>query len=674
MRCIWLLLLALAATIHSGHAQVAKWQLGGSGQAWDLRDSLQVLVDFAGAPGAIQPLYLQPDQNIIHLLDNWEFWREPSRYNLGYVDGQKPRFWNRWNGVGGDPTQSGVFMVDEDSTTYNAPLAQPLHSLFFSFDTAVPIPLVRFGFYTPSQGFRSDGTPLPLDIVPAFDVSIGDDSEPAVNWGGRDLFQKVIANVGANFDPSVQIDIPRQYARFFRYRRQLSLADEEALDQCRTCGGQGNQAIAFKGSIAGFEAFGHGVPQRAIYLGRIADLGEVVNFGRLHWATTRMRMENGVPVEDPAAPVWLRAEVRVGRDADPAVYHEYTNIGREKEVPREHYEGLTALLNRDPRPGIRASIQYDADNWSFWSVSFTEPGQLLRLRSGSHLQVRLTLESRDFDAWIRVDSLWIEPAPLLADEVFAEVARADDPQPKRGFTEVALGAETEFLYDVRAEFAGGSAPGFDALRILTGNRAAFRRLEMGEPLVAVDPAMVQEEEDGLVIQLPERVTRLNNPPIRVVFGTQVFEFAATFEGEVFTADSQSLPQAVQPGDAGAAVSTNSLRVLSVAGDAPDFIQDLTLSTPVLTPNGDGTNDALRINYSLFRLPGPVPVVLEIYALDGSLVTRVEKGLQDSGPRQLSWDGRDATGRLLPPGLFLLSLDLQTQRAQSKRLLPLGIAY
>ena len=89
---------------------------------------------------------------------------------------------------------------------------------------------------------------------------------------------------------------------------------------------------------------------------------------------------------------------------------------------------------------------------------------------------------------------------------------------------------------------------------------------------------------------------------------------------------------------------------------------------------NGTNDALRINYSLFRLPGPVPVVLEIYALDGRLVTRVEKGLQDSGPRQLSWDGRDATGRLLPPGLFLLSLDLQTQRAQSKRLLPLGIAY
>ncbi|MDE2734783.1 MAG: hypothetical protein OXI72_10355, partial [Gemmatimonadota bacterium] len=111
MRSAWSLILVLA--VAPSHAQVAKWQLGGSGAAWDQRDSLQVLVDFAD--GAIQPLYLQPDQNVIHLLENWEFWREPSLHNLGYVDGQKPRFWNRWGGAGGDPTQSGVFLVDRDS-------------------------------------------------------------------------------------------------------------------------------------------------------------------------------------------------------------------------------------------------------------------------------------------------------------------------------------------------------------------------------------------------------------------------------------------------------------------------------------------------------------------------------------------------------------------------------
>ena len=669
MRSAWPLILILA--VAPGHAQVAKWQLGGSGAAWDQRDSLQVLVDFAD--GAIQPLYLQPDQNVIHLLENWEFWRDPSLHNLGYVDGQKPRFWNRWNGAGGDPTQSGVFLIDRDSTTYNAPRSESVRATFFSFDTAVPIPAVRFGFFTPSQGFRSDGTPLPFDAVPAFDVSIGTDSEPAVHWGGNDLFEKTIANVGANFESSVQIEFPRQYARFFRWRRQLSLADEEALNICRDCGGQGNQAIALKGSIGGFEVFGQGIPQRVVYLSQVVDLGQVVNFGRLHWAGTPLRLVDGAVVADPDAPVWLKAKVRVGRDDSPATYHEYTNIGREKEVSRETYETLTAQLNRDPRPGIRASIGYDSANWSFWSVPFTESGQLIRIRSGSHLQVDLSLESRDFDAWMRLDSLWIETAPLLAAEVFAEVARRDDPQPKRGFTEVALGQQTEFIYQVRAEFDDDTAPGFDALRIHTGNPTAFRGLEMGVPLAPVDPVAVAED-DGLVIQLPQRVTGTNNAPIRVVFAAEVFEFASTFAGEIFVADSESLPQPILAGDASEAVSTNSLRVLGAGDETLDFIQALALSTPVLTPNGDGINDQLQMRYALFRLPGPVPVALEVYTLDGRRIARLDQGLQDSGPRAITYDGRDATGQLLPPGLYLLSIALQTQSVQAKQLLAVGIAY
>ena len=545
---------------------------------------------------------------------------------------------------------------------------------------------MQFGFFTSPVGFRIEGNPTATDAPPAFDVSIGTDAEPAIPKGDNHLLEKVVANVGENLDPTVHIDFPRQYVRFIRWRRQLSLLDEEALSGCRDCGAQGNQARAIKGNIGDFELFAQGIPQRAVYVTRIADLGTIANFGRLHWAMTPMRMKNGVAVEDPDARIGIKVEVRTGRDAVPDIYHEYTNTGLEKEVTRKRYDkdlkarlvrvsaDAGSFITREPKPGVRASIAYDSDNWTFWSVPFSESGQLIRLRSGSHLQLTITLESQDFDAWARLDSLWIETAPLLADDVLGEVARADELQPQRGFTEVELGAMTDFTYDLRAVFTGDQGGGFDALRIHTGNQAQFRRLEMGSPFVATDPAAVIREEGALVIHLPERVNPTQNLPIRVVFGAKVFEFAATFEGEVFTVDSDALPQPIVPGDASDGLSTNSLRVLSAPDASAGFVQELSFSTPVLTPNGDQVHDDVNISYSLFRLPEQVPVALEVYALDGHRVARVEIGIQDSGPQQISWDGCDEQGRALLPGLYLISIALDTEAPQSPQLRPLGIAY
>ena len=73
-------------------------------------------------------------------------WRVPSDYDLGYEDGQKPRFWNRWSGAGGDPTQSGIFLIDADSTTYNAPKVVNIANTFFTIDTAYPSPPTALAF------------------------------------------------------------------------------------------------------------------------------------------------------------------------------------------------------------------------------------------------------------------------------------------------------------------------------------------------------------------------------------------------------------------------------------------------------------------------------------------------------------------------------------------------
>jgi hypothetical protein len=170
------------------------------------------------------------------------------------------------------------------------------------------------------------------------------------------------------------------------------------------------------------------------------------------------------------------------------------------------------------------------------------------------------------------------------------------------------------------------------------------------------------------------VNRTNNEPLRVVFAAEVFVFANTFEGEIIDTSSENLPQKIEPGDAAAAVATNSLKVWGASTSKYRFIEDLHLSSSVLTPNGDGANDRLGVEYSLFRLPTAVPVELAILRLDGTRATRIEGGNQSAGRQQIFWDGRDENGRLLSPGIYLVDLIIHSETGTIHRARPLGIAY
>lgn len=662
------------------NAEVTTWQLGGS-QPWAGQDTVSIMIDFERVPGAIQPVLVEPGVNIISLLNNWTTFRQPKE--LGYIDGERPRIW-KWNEGNGDPTENGVALIDADSTTYNSSKAEGIGKQFFTIDLAVPMPAHTFGFHTPSGGFRSDGTPLPTDSTPAFQVSIQEENSEIFAVKGPQPLARIVAEPTENFAPDVHIDFDQQYVRFFRWARKFSIIDETALTRVSgTSGGQGNQARSLLGTISEFEVYGKGFPKRATYRSKIIDLGAEQNFGRLFFAATPMRVVNGEAVEAPDAQAFAEIEVRTGRDDDPNIYHEYTVTGKEKVVSRARYENdlrtgfartcaSCDFVQRSPRPGMRAGVTYDRDNWTFWSTPTTQSGLPLNLDSGSFIQVFITFHSSRFEDFVRLDSLWVERAPLLATRVLGEVAPLADPQPAHGFGEVALGEMVEFAYDLSASFSGENQRGFDQVHIHTGPRPAFKKLLVSGQ--ATTPATVREADDGLTVILPERVTRTNNAPLRIVFAAEVFELATTFLGTVADSQAETLPQPIVSGDASETLSTNSLRVLSFADQQPALLQDLRLSTPVLTPNGDGVHDELGVAYALYVLPEQVPVELAIYALDGRRLATVPQGLQTAGPQRVRWDGRDAEGRALPPGVYLISVALQSELRAAALLRPLGIAY
>ncbi|MEE3233354.1 MAG: hypothetical protein VX294_04245 [Candidatus Latescibacterota bacterium] len=661
-------------------AELGNWKLGGNGLSWSDNDTVRVLIDTNGMPGSIQPQYIHPDINVIGLLKDWSFLRQPK--DLGYIDGERPRIW-KWNEGNGDPTENGVALIDGDSTTYNSSKSEGVEKQFFTIDLGVPVPAQTFGFHAPSGGYRSDGTPLRTDATPAFQISLQEENSEIFGIKGGLALERVVAEPRENLVSDVRVDFPQQYSRFFRWVRKLSTIDEEALSRDTSGGGQGNQSRALLGTISEFEVYGEGVPRRAIYKTKIIELDTERNFGRLFFSSQPLEMVSGVAVNAPQANVGLGIEVRTGRDEDPNIYREYTVTGKEKVVDRNRFENELRtgfertcascdFVQRAPRPGMRASILYDRENWTYWSSPITQSGLPIDLASGEYIQLRITLESESYRDFMRLDSLWIETAPLLVERVVGEVALATDLSPIRGIAEVELGSDQIFSYEIQATFSSNVQSGFDSISIRTGTTPFFRELWKGDK--QIEPQSVSETVDGLEIILQEKITSINNAPLRVIFSTGVFQLATTFLGQIHDSGTESLPQQIVEGDASEIVNTNSLRVISSKGNTSKILQNIMFSTSVITPNSDGINDELEISFNLFSLPAVVPVELCVFALDGTKVATIPIGLRGSGHHVVSWDGLSTQGNVLNPGIYMIAINLMSEKTEDLRLRPIGLAY
>jgi flagellar hook assembly protein FlgD len=89
------------------------------------------------------------------------------------------------------------------------------------------------------------------------------------------------------------------------------------------------------------------------------------------------------------------------------------------------------------------------------------------------------------------------------------------------------------------------------------------------------------------------------------------------------------------------------------------IRAMRLSSSVLTPNGDGINDEIAIEYDLFNLVGGQPVEVEVFDLSGRSLVSIASGGAASGRFTTAWNGLDRNGSTLSPGLYILRLKVDT---------------
>ncbi|MBT6145161.1 MAG: hypothetical protein HN712_19375 [Gemmatimonadetes bacterium] len=680
-------ILLLAATSVAVHGQRRLMQVGGTGGdfSWSEVSQKAVALDDTTAPGALQPRELRPWENV--MVGPGVFaniygisWAEGQITGkaFGFQAGVDPRFWH-----GGYSREEGT-IIDGDPETaislrqligegpvdvFNQILS--LQEEVWTFDFVLDVPVNRIVFFPRQSGIDKRGIPNKQGSPQAYRLSIQTEVEGFLLEETESIpkrtLEVVVDETESNTTSKVDVSFELQPARYVRL--DLSLAEQFY-------------------SMAEFEVYGEGVPTKVSYVSTAIPLDEPVNFGEITYSFRPLRRDKQTDtlIDEEEGPARLILETRSGTDDTPQAFFVVDDFGRDKEVTETQWR-RASLPRRESLtvryPNQRSVVLDDKTNWSSWSSPYRSSGRLNRSPDGRQfLQFRATFLTDDVQSIGRLDSLQFEVSPLLASSVVGEISLADtdllDPTAEVRPAEFPVGDRRQMHFDVAADFSRDSQ-GFDAVRLTVPFDARFEGLRMGDgDLVSVVPDSVWPADgvaaDGeLYISFASnRVSRSNNTPVRIDLEASLYTSSTIFAGEVIDSGSENLPQSVNGGNARDDVGTNSLQVFS--SDARSTVLDgVRLMQPVLTPNGDLVNDEIDIEFSVLFVD-EAKVSVKVYDVAGRLIRSLSAANRGRSAQQVSWDGLDDDQNLVPPGLYLLRIEVDTQKETARRLLTVPVVY
>ena len=682
------------------------WTFGGNGGvSWSDWMDLNVMVDDFSTPSAIQPRELRPGVNLLPQLTAlgdavslsspegsfWSRWQKP--LDPFWEDGL-PRMWRGYQNL----SWATVFMpiekyVDGDPTTFNwflnfGPGCNKTASEFYTIDVGAPVPVTGFRLVEPpetetdpfgnpwAEGYSPTdrfGEPWANYIPKHGEFSGAVDPAPIATEGEDEhicsLVYKplefVLGGVEQNLVAPIEFTFPRQYLRFFRWRTYP--------ENTRTVGGQTASSVLSIAKIAyaEFELYGDGFTAESRYRSHVVDLGRTATLGAVTMGVSKWRREGDALVEAPDADASLAVRIKTGTTPDPRQYHTYNDQSEYVEISGEEFSQLKVRANpQDPQwVGWQGPVTEDRTNWTPWSGLIKNSGTQVGLRSGQYFTVEVELESGTPTEMVRLDSLAIEISPLLASRLVGELALAADAL-FPAMPEIPVGEEVVISYAISAGVEPGS-DGFDALHIATPSQPRFLSLMAGTPLAALDPEEVLEEEDGLTLFLPERVE--SDQDLRIDFGVTLFTVSAQLNGAVFNRDKSDRRQFIEAGDASREIGSDLLQLVADDNSVRRTLGDVAIRPRVITPNQDGRNDLLQIDYTLYGVLGTEVEIL-FYDLAGRVVSRFSASGGTAGTHTVQWNGMDESGQVLPPGVYLCEIAAETGAGRFESISPVAVAY
>ena len=386
--------------------------------------------------------------------------------------------------------------------------------------------------------------------------------------------------------------------------------------------------------------FSSGYPAQVVLRSDFIDMGAIVGDGRpkaikaLHW-------EAELP---PATRLQLRS--RSGSSLQEE-YTFYDKIG--SEITEARYSSLPAVL----KGAVDTTVVIGAD-WSDWSNVYQASGESFQSESPRRfVQLEAILSTEDLRVAPILDELVIEYGDALVQDVRGRIA------PRQA----TPNAETRFTYTLWNSVVAEDR-GFDIVRLIApGGLVDAQHVDVRIAGAEVD-AEVRVESDSLRIDLPSAV---RGDSLEIAFSSRVLRNAAVFSAELGRRDEPGLWQSVEPAE-----RRGDTVYLPALVDSERLIDDLRLSARVVTPNGDGIGDALEVDFVVYKADGLQPLV-HIVDLAGRRRAQLQPVAR--GERAAyRWDGRDAAGAVVPPGLYMLHLDVGAATGRGVVVRTIAVVY
>ena len=320
-----------------------------------------------------------------------------------------------------------------------------------------------------------------------------------------------------------------------------------------------------------------------------------------------------------------------------------------KEISEVEYNKLPKSLR-----GKMETLVQQGEDWSNWSMLYQVSGEEFRSPSPRrYVQVRLLLSSDRVTAAPTLRALSIDFTDALLARSAGEIS------PKTALP----GIPRTFSYRILPKFEAGD-PGFNRILFETPSLVDAESLFVRIADREVEPASMRISADSLVVELPRVVRR---DAVEVDLRLIVLQNPTLFRAFLGNTRRAGLWQSVDPAERFATTV-----FLPAVPETDRLIARLSIQPRTITPNGDGVGDQAEIRF--FTLKVEKPPKVRIYALNGALIRELEGMRGSDGFYLYAWSGKDRSGGLVPPGIYLCQIGVGAQAGEGTLFRTISVVY